>query len=126
MERQVGFGQRQPGTAIATAVEVRSDKMNKLESDFAAEVLALQLAGGLIRWYEFEPMRLRLGGSAFYRPDFIVIDGIGQVLAYETKGHWREAARARIKIAASRFPWIRFVAVKRDRWGKWNYESFEP
>ncbi len=118
---------RPPVEAIDTAVEVRSEKMNALESAFAVDVLGLQLAGKLIQWFEFEPVRLRLGGSAFYRPDFLVVDGVGQVIGYEVKGHWREAARARIKIAASRFPWIRFIAVRRDRRsGQWNYESFEP
>ncbi len=109
-----------------TAVQVRKREMNTLESRFAKEILALQLAGGLIRWYDFEPLRLRLGGTAFYKPDFIVIDGIGQVVSYETKGHWREAARARIKIAAARFPWIRFIAARRDQKGGWNFEEFEP
>lgn len=109
-----------------TAVQVRRREMNQLETLFVKEILALQLAGGLIRWYDFEPLRLRLGGTAFYKPDFIVIDGTGQVLSYETKGHWREAARARIKIAAARFPWIRFIAVRRDSKDGWVFEHFEP
>jgi len=109
-----------------TAVQLRQREMNRLESLFVKEILSLQLAGGLIRWYDFEPMRLRLGGSAFYKPDFIVIDGIGQVISYETKGHWREAARVRIKIAAARFPWIRFTAVTQDRAGRWEFEEFDP
>ncbi len=112
------------GKKITTEVSVQKRTMNRLEETFATDVLGLQLSAKLIQWFEFEPMRLRLGGSAFYKPDFIVIDGIGQVLAYELKGHWREAARARIKIAASRFPWIKFVAVTWDRVG-WHYEEFQ-
>lgn len=113
------------GMPITTAAVVRKREMNRLERRFTIDILSLQQAGGLIQWFEFEPIRLRLGGSAFYKPDFIVIDGIGQVLAYELKGHWREAARARIKIAAARFPWIKFVAVKL-RAGRWEYEEFDP
>lgn len=111
---------------MQTAVQFRDPKMNALESRFALEYLKPLLLAGEIRWFEFEPMRFRLGGSAFYKPDFVVIDGIGQVLSYETKGHWREAARARIKIAAERFPWVRFVAVKHTRGTGWTFEDFGP
>lgn len=113
-------------SAIQTTVTMHGRKMNTLESAFAAEWLVPQLAAKLIQWFEFEPVRLRLGGSAFYKPDFLVIDANGQIVAYETKGHWREAARARIKIAAGRFPWIRFLAVKMDRRTGWEFEEFEP
>jgi hypothetical protein len=100
--------------------------MNALEERFATDVLALLVLAKEISWWEFEPLRLRLGGSAFYRPDFVAVDAKGQVVCYEVKGHWREAARARIKIAAERFPWMRFHAVKHDRRGGWIYETFEP
>ncbi len=100
--------------------------MNALEQEFATEYLEPLRLGGELQWWDFEPMRLRIGGSAFYRPDFIVVDGIGQVLAYETKGHWREAAKVRIRAAADRFPWIRFVGVTQDKRGVWIFEQFEP
>lgn len=102
--------------------------MNKLEARFATEVLELQRLGGQIQWWAYEPMNFRIGGTAFYRPDFVVVDGIGQVVAYETKGHWREAARVRIKIAADRYPWVRFVGVQLASGvrGGWSFEEFHP
>jgi len=42
---------------------------------------------------------------------------------HETKGHWREAARVRIKVAADLYPWFKFVAVKWDK-KQWVYEDF--
>ena len=99
--------------------------MNATESRFASDVLSPLLAAGELQWFEFEPLRLRLAGSAFYRPDFVCVDKAGQTICYEVKGHWREAARVRIKVAAERFPWMRFHAVKLTREG-WSFEEFEP
>ena len=112
---------------MRTAAELRERKMNELEARFASDYLGLLQLGGELQWYEFEPWRLRLGGSAFYRPDFGALDSVGQIINYETKGHWREAARARIKIAAARFPMMRFFAVQWDRkGGGWVFEEFGP
>ena len=111
---------------MKTAVTIPASKMNVLETRFVTEYLEpLRLAGEL-QWWEFEPMRFRIGSSAFYRPDFVVVDGIGQVLAYETKGVWREAAKVRIRVAADRFPWVRFVAVQVGPAGGFEFENFEP
>lgn len=98
--------------------------MNALESRFAKEYLDLLRLGGEIQWWRYEPMRFRIGSSAFYKPDFVVLDAVGQVVAYETKGHWREAARARIKVAADLFPWVRFIGVTSSN--GWTFEEFHP
>lgn len=108
---------------MRTQVTIPKRKMNGMEESFSTTYLEPLRLGGEIQWWDFEPMRFRIGVGAFYKPDFIVVDGIGQVLAYETKGHWREAARARIKVAADRFPWVRFIAVTSTRAGGWNFEE---
>jgi hypothetical protein len=96
--------------------------MNKWETLYASVLEGNQRAG-LIVWYEFEPMRLRLADRSFYKPDFCVIGADGTVNFFEIKGFWREASRVRIKVAARLFPWARFVAVtKRD--GGWHEEEF--
>jgi hypothetical protein len=87
---------------------------------------------------EHEPLRLKIGRAAYYKPDFLVVGGFNpaneilhpvNMIFYEVKGHWREAARVRIKVAASKYPWARFVAVvkqkKRDG-GGWKEEVFQP
>jgi hypothetical protein len=100
--------------------------MNTLEERFATEFLEPMRLGGEIQWWAYEPMRFRIGGSAFYKPDFVVVDGNGQVVAYETKGVWREAAKVRIRVAADRFPWVHFIAVQVSPRGGFDYESFGP
>jgi hypothetical protein len=110
---------------------------NKWESLFRDELEMRRLAGEL-RWYEFEPIRLKLasftrdgrpGRTIWYTPDFAALECVGEIrdpryelVLYEVKGFWREAARVRIKLAASRYP-FRFVAVRREA-GEWKSEEF--
>ncbi len=88
---------------------------------------------------EHEPLRLKIGRKAYYKPDFLVVGGFDaaeeaprrpvNIIFYEVKGHWREAARVRIKVAASKYPWARFIAVvkqKKKDGGGWKEEAFSP
>lgn len=104
--------------------------MNRWESLYRDDLEMRRLAGEII-WYEFEPMRLKLasftqdgkqGRTIWYTPDFAVAEEEGLLSFVEVKGHWREAARVRIKLAASKYP-FRFVAVTR-REGAWLCEVF--
>ena len=98
--------------------------MNGLESAYAAHLRNRQLAGE-VRWFAFEPLRLAIATGrrrAFYTPDFVVVLADGSTEVHETKGHWREAARVRIKVAAGLYPWP-FVGVRRVD-GRWEYERF--
>ncbi len=98
---------------------------NKWEQEFS-QVLENQKAAGLILWYQFEAMRFRLADGATYKPDFMAMTANGELLAYEVKGRWMEAARVRIKVAADRHP-IAFIAARkrlvRDG-GGWEFEHF--
>jgi hypothetical protein len=98
---------------------------------YAAELEARKAAGE-VSWWAFETMRFRLADGAWYKPDFAVVvtfqfQADGQLWVdsklelHEVKGHWREAARVRIKVAADRHP-FRFVAVTR-KGGQWQYET---
>lgn len=108
----------------AGAVEQRKPPvrgMNKTEAAYERHLYALVEAGEVL-WYRFEPMRLRLANGAYYKPDFGVKLRDGSLEFHETKGHWREAARVRIKVAAELFP-FRFIAVTRNG-GGWAREEF--
>lgn len=116
---------------------------NKWEMLFRDE-LELRRQAGEVLWYAFEPIRLKLAQytqdgkerAIWYKPDFaaLVTLDIGytmehmdtvieeELVFYEVKGHWREAARVRIKMAASQYP-FRFVAVTREHC-EWKYEEF--
>ena len=102
-------------------VKIRERSWNKTERDFA-ERLKMCQKSGLIAWWSFEPWRLRLGKGAWYTPDFIVLENDGCLICYETKGFWREAARVRIKVAADRYPFLRFVAARLVK-GEWEFEE---
>ena len=101
--------------------------MNKLEADYAS-YLELQVFNKNVHDYEYEAVTLRLAKGSRYTPDFMVIKADGLVEFHETKGFWREAARVRIKVAADRFPWFRFVAIQRGKKGgpQWVTEEFGP
>ena len=96
--------------------------MNKTEADFAQHLELRKVAGELIYW-DFEPIRFRLGDGAWYKPDFMVVDNQYLQTIFEVKGRWMEAARVRIKVAAERYWMYRFIAVKRDRKAGWVYEE---
>lgn len=91
------------------------------------ELLELEKQAGLITWYAFEPIKLRLGKNTFYTPDYGVRLANGELELREVKGFWRDDARVKIKTAAYLYPIFRFVAVtkkkKRDG-GGWQREDF--
>jgi hypothetical protein len=85
--------------------------MNKSEAAYAMKLDLRAKAGDIFDW-AFEPIRLRLGEGAWYTPDFLVVLNTGEIEFHEYKGHWREAARVRIKVAASLYPYFRFIAIQ--------------
>lgn len=104
----------------------RRGRLNKLEARFQREFLQRKRDKGDLLWYDFEALKFRLADGAWYTPDFVSEDMHGSMVAWETKGFWREAARIRIKVAADKYPWIRFIAVTRDRrTGEWVFEHFQ-
>lgn len=100
--------------------------MNKTEAEYELQLKAM-LRNGVILWYRFEGLKLRLADNTFYTPDFAVLDrATGVMECHEVKGHWQDDARVKIKVAAEQYP-FRFVAVrklpKKDG-GGWQVEEF--
>ena len=101
-----------------------AERMNKLETKYAAYLEGLRRAGKIVFW-KFEAVKLRLADGTFYTPDFFVMLPDGSTGFHETKGFWRDDARAKIKIAAELFPWWFFVAVTWEAKAKdWKFEKF--
>lgn len=99
---------------------------NGLESAYAQYLEGLLYAGEILLWM-FERVRLTLAGRTTYLPDFFVVRADGAAEFHETKGFWRDDARAKIKIAAQEFPCFGFVAVQRNKnTGAWEFERFYP
>jgi hypothetical protein len=104
---------------------LRPGEMNKTEAAYAATLQDRQTAG-LVRWYRFEGVKLRLAQNCFYTPDFAVMNAHDELEMHEVKGFWSDDARAKIKVAAAFYP-FRFIAVraksKKDG-GGWDTEEF--
>jgi hypothetical protein len=99
---------------------LRGADMNKTEARFAAWLdLGIKQGQFLARY--FEDFTLRLGNDCRYTPDFAALCADGSLRFYEVKGFWRDDARVKIKVAASKFPMFEFFAVK---WvgGTWDVE----
>ena len=104
-------------------LEIRQwESMNKTEKAFYDE-LNIWRCSGAIRWFRFEPMKLRLAKATFYTPDFGVLQLDRTFEFYEVKGFWRDDARVKIKCAAALFPFFTFTAVTKSKEG-WKYEAF--
>lgn len=99
--------------------------MNKLEKEYADHLETRRIAGE-IEWFAFEAVKFKLAPATFYTPDFLVMLATGELEAHESKGHWEDDARVKIKVAAEKFP-FRFLAVTKrakKHGGGWEVESF--
>ena len=97
--------------------------MNKLEQRWA-EQLEIERAAGEIRSWRYNSIRLKLADGSWFKPDFVVICADGSMRIDETKGHWREAARVRIRVAAELYPEFRFRALSWHGHEGWAVEAF--
>jgi hypothetical protein len=103
----------------------KASGLNKLEQEYYNHLLALK-ANGEIAGCMPQPLKLNLapGLACTYTPDFMVIRNDGILEFHETKGFWHDDARVKIKVAASKFPFV-FVAVTKPRKSSpWQYEHF--
>lgn len=87
---------------------------NKWEQLYAQELDLRKRCGEIADW-RYEGVRLRMAGGAWYKPDFLVVLPDGLIELHEVKGHWREAARVRVKVTQELYPWFRFLVVRRHR-----------
>jgi len=92
-----------------------SARMNATESRYA-EVLEAKRLNGEILWWQFEPMRLRIGNNwkTTYTPDFMAVLPSGEIELVDVKGSgpWEEDARVKIKCASRLYPMFHWVAEK--------------
>lgn len=100
-------------------------QMNKTEAEYAASLENMKHAG-LIAWYRFEGIKLRLADNTFYTPDFAVMRVTGEMELHEVKGFWTDDARVKTKVAADQYP-FRIIGVTRQTkkaGGGWKVEEF--
>lgn len=128
-ERGVGAQKRSSGAKSRIGLQalgrLKIGTLNKTEQAYEALLKDWQRCG-IVAWFKFEGVKLRLADNTFYTPDFAVMLANGQMEMHEVKGFWQDDARAKIKIAADLYP-FRFLAVrpkpKKDG-GGWDKEEF--
>jgi hypothetical protein len=104
---------------------LKSGEMNKSEAAYAQHLEQLKSAGEIL-WYKFEAVTLKLAKDTRYTPDFVVMSKNCGLELHEVKGFWQDDAKAKIKVAASLFP-FRFIAVfirTKKEGGGWRTEEF--
>lgn len=100
----------------------KPNRMNKTEQEYAQRLEIERRLGKIIDYY-FESIKLRLAHNTTYTPDFMVVFE-DRFEFHEVKGFWRDDARVKIKVAAEKYLWFKFVAVKLVR-GAWEYEEIK-
>ena len=96
---------------------------NKWESDYERDVLWPRFLAKEIIGYHFEGVKLRLADNTFYTPDYFVIFH-DHFECHEVKGFWRDDARVKIKVAAEKYNFFKFVAVTRkSKKAPWTTEE---
>lgn len=97
-------------------------KVERLYADY----LDLQLRVQAIRSWEYEALSLRLARKLWYRADWLVIAGNGEVQVHETKGRRVSAQHqrgiAKLRIAARLYPMFTFYLVTRSSSGTFTRE----
>lgn len=91
--------------------------MNKTEAAHAVD-LEMRKRAGEIQEYLWEPLRLKLAPDCTYEPDFMVLMKDGSIEFHEVKGGFiTDDGMVKVRVAAQRFPWFRFVLCQYDRRG---------
>lgn len=98
--------------------------MNRYEKEHSL-LLDSRISTGLVQWYVFDAIKLRLAASTFYTPDFLVMMPDGQLEIHEVKGGFIEDdAIIKIKVAAEKFP-FKFILCQKKRANQpWIYTEF--
>jgi len=105
--------------------------MNGTERAYA-ERLELLWRAGELAWWAYEPFLIALADGLKYRPDFLVvrrreIDGAVLLEVHETKGtpRGRRLGEAKVKMAATIYPWISFFILEAERDGRRRIVSWK-
>lgn len=108
--------------------KILKNRLNKTENEYQNFLMAQKLGqgdffGSKILDFGFEKVKFKLAPKTFYSPDFFVITE-KEFQIHEVKGFWEDDARVKIKVFAEMFPWIRVMAVQKDKLKGWKFEEF--
>lgn len=116
------FEAKAPMVTAASMIRQSSKPLlNKWETEFLE-----QLKGAGWKTILCQSMKFRLANGVWYIPDFICLQETrllqNQIAAaFEVKGHMRDDASVKIKVAAGMYPWVAWrLATKQN--GQWVYQ----
>jgi hypothetical protein len=116
--------------AAPALVRQSSKGMNKTEARFLDH-----LNQQAFRYIEFEGLTFRLANGSVFTPDFICWDeATMRPFCYDVKGTWKgnkghaeDDAKVKIKVAASKYPWVNFYLAWWDTKDlRWNLQHVLP
>jgi hypothetical protein len=96
---------------------LKRGERNKTEAAFEI-LLKSWLQDGLILWYEFEGVKLKLADNTFFTVDFAAMDNTGMLIMFEVKGAaaiFQDDAKVKIKVAAKLYPFKFMVAIPKPK-----------
>jgi hypothetical protein len=108
---------------------LKTGELNKTEQAYESMLKTMHITGEIL-WYKFEGIKLRLADNTFLTVDFAVMNKDRVIELVDVKGAkavFMDDSKAKIKIAASMYPFIFKVAyprLKKDG-GGWDIEVFE-
>lgn len=110
----------------------RAGVMNSTEAAYSAHLQARKERGEIQRFW-FEPVTLKLATGVRYTPDFMVLENDGLITFRECKGttgkagsekayHHDGLGKAKVAIAAAKFPFLFYVVFKLRGGAGWAEE----
>lgn len=103
---------------------LKTGEMNKTEAAYAQHLEMLKKAG-LVLWYCFEGLKLRLADNTFLTVDFFVMLSNGHLEAHEVKGYAFDDSLVKLKVAAEMYP-FKFLLIKqrpKKEGGGWSIKE---
>lgn len=97
---------------------LKTGAMNGTESAYAKHLEQQQMAG-VVLWYKFEGVKLRLADKTFLTVDFAVMTSNNVMEMHEVKGFMFDDANVKLKVAASMYPFI-FKVIRKGKGGSWQ------
>lgn len=114
---------RRPDRKTAEPPEPERKEMNKTETEYLAILNKRLQAGALIRIYDHESIKFRIGDKrCWYSVDFVCVNSQNKIECHEVKGgYYRDDARAKFQSAKKQYPdFVWYWAQKKE--GVWGWE----
>ena len=119
-----------PRPKASLSTEPRDRGMNKTEARYADYLDALKCMGVLL-WYAFETVKLRLADDMTYTPDFVILWADGGMSFVDVKAYWAKKGKpgitedslAKMKMAGEIY-WMFTVKATWEFEGVWHERVF--